>query len=93
MIGKAFISTWSFWYEVLFGVRVFGNEVYYQKYFIKYINNYNIDYKIGNEIDVLNCTKMKKVNEISFKTARRNFLLKQNILNSNLLLIVNKERK
>ena len=36
---------------------------------------------------------MKKVNEISFKTARRNFLLKQNIVNSNLFLIVNKECK
>ena len=54
---------------------------------------YNIDYIIGNEVDVPNCIKMKKVNEISFKTARRNFLLKQNIVNSNLFLIVNKECK
>ncbi len=77
----------------LAGVRAYGNEANYQKYFIKFINNYNIDYIIGTETDVPNCIKIKKINEISFKTARRNFLLKQNIVNSNLFLIVNKECK
>jgi hypothetical protein len=77
----------------LAGVRAYGNEANYQKYFIKFINNYNIDHIIGAETDVPNCIKIKKINEISFKTARRNFLLKQNIVNSNLFLIVNKECK
>ena len=29
--------------------------------YIKYINNYNIHYIIGNETNVPNCIKMKKV--------------------------------
>ena len=77
----------------LYGVKKYRNEANYQKYFIKYINNYNIDYIIGHETDIPNCIKIKKINEISFKTARRNFLLKQNISNSNLFLIENKECK
>ena len=74
-------------------VSTFENEVTYQKYFIKYINDYNIDYIIGQKNDVPNCIKMKKVNEISFKTARRNFLVKEFIKNTNLYLVVNKECK
>ena len=88
-----YLNNNHFGMRFLAGVKAYGNEVNYQKYFIKYINNYNIDYIIGNEVDVPNCIKMKKVNEISFKAVRRNFLLKQNIVNSNLFLIVNKECK
>ena len=88
-----FLKNNHFGTRFLSGVKAHTNETNYQKHFIKFINNYNIDYIIGNEADVPNCIKMKKVNEISFKTARRNFLLKQNILNSNLFLIVNKECK
>ena len=88
-----YLNNNHFGMRFLAGVKAYGNEANYQKYFIKYINNYNIDYIIGNEADVPNCIKMKKVNEISFKAVRRNFLLKQNIVNSNLFLIVNKECK
>ena len=77
----------------LSGVKAYTNETNYQKHFIKFINNYNIDYIIGNEADVPNCIKMKKVNEISIKTARRNFLIKEFIENTNLYLVVNKECK
>ena len=88
-----YLNNNHFGMRFLSGVKTYENEASYQKHFINYINNYNIDYIIGNKTQVPKCIKMKKVDEIFFKTARRNFFLKQNVFNNNLFLIVNKECK
>ena len=62
-------------------------------YFVKYINDYNIDYVIGQLTDIPECLKFEKVDQFLFKNVRRNFLLKEGITNFNLYKITNKKCK
>ena len=67
-----------------------GTEIY-EKYFVKYINDYNIDYVIGQSTEIPECLKFKKVDQFLFKNVRRNFLLKEGVTNFNLYKITNRK--
>ena len=77
----------------LTGAKQYKNEKEYRKYFVKYVYDYNIDYIIGNLINIPSCLRVKKIDEILFKNARRNFLLKQTNSKFDLFLITDRKCK
>lgn len=60
----------------------------YQKYLIDYIVNNNISFIISSENSLPKCINLKKIDEIEFKSAMRNFLVNEKFSKSIIYKII-----